>query len=44
MDLVIRIIRRMYSMQRILIHKKANIFVKYGHLLLAFAANLVASS
>ena len=44
MDLDVRILRGIYSMHQILIQIKANPFVKYGHLLPEYAANLVASS
>ena len=43
MDMAVNIHHKIYSMQRILIHIKANSFVKYGHLHPEYAANLVVS-
>ena len=43
-DLIVSILHKIYWMQRILIHIKKNDFVKDGHLLPEYAANLVASS
>ena len=41
---IVGIPHKIYSMQRILIHKKADLFVKCAHLHPGYAANLVARS
>ena len=41
-DSIVGVPRKIYSMQRILINKKADLFVKYAHLHPWYAANLVA--
>ena len=43
-DSIVGISHKIYSMQRILIHIKANLFVKCAHLHPGYAANLVARS
>ena len=43
MGLGVNILHKIYPMQIIIIHVKANSFVKYGHLLPEYATNLVAS-
>ena len=40
----VSLVHKLYSMQMILIHIKANPFVKYGHLFPEYAASLVAYS
>ena len=44
LDLIVGIPHKIYSMQRILIHIKADLFVKCAHLYPGYAANLVARS
>ena len=41
--MAVSIPHKIYSMRKVLNHKKANPFVKYGHLHLEYAANLMAS-